>query len=69
MTQWTLPTIDSFEEGSHESRNVSDSQKLEKIKTNGFSLTALKKRSQPCQRLDFSPVKPLVRLLTYRTVK
>ena len=42
--QWTLPTIDSFEEEGHESRNVNDFQKLEKAKTNGFSLRALKKR-------------------------
>ena len=48
--QWSLPTIDSFEEEGHKSRNVNDFQKLENAK-NGFSLRALKKNHSPANSL------------------
>ena len=48
---------DGFEDGErgHEPKNAGSFQKLEKART-GFSHKA-SRRNQPCQHLDFSPVR------------
>lgn len=69
--EWVERSNDgSFEDGGrgYESRNVSGLQKLAKARKWIFPYS-LQKGMQPGCHLDFSPERPVNRLLTQRTIK